>query len=99
MYAGRVCEIGTSNEVFYNSCHPYTWGLLASMPDLDTSDEQLYAIPGTPPNLFNTTKRRCVLLFRSEYALNIDFEEQPPMFKVSDTHYAATWLLHEQAPK
>ena len=98
MYAGRVCEIGTSNEVFYNSCHPYTWGLLASMPDLDTSDEQLYAIPGTPPNLL-TPPKGDAFAFRSEYALNIDFEEQPPMFKVSDTHYAATWLLHEQAPK
>ena len=98
MYAGRVCEIGTSNEVFYNPCHPYTWGLLASMPDLDTSDELLYAIPGTPPNLL-TPPKGDAFAFRSEYALKIDYEEQPPMFKVSDTHYAATWLLHEQAPK
>lgn len=98
MYAGRVCEIGTSNEIFYNPCHPYTWGLLASMPDLDTNDELLYAIPGTPPNLLTPPKGDAFAL-RSEYALNIDFEEQPPMFQVSDTHYAATWLLHEQAPK
>ncbi len=98
MYAGRVCEIGKSDEIFYNPCHPYTWGLLASMPDLDTADELLYAIPGTPPNLLTPPKGDAFAL-RSEYALNIDFEEQPPMFKVSDTHYAATWLLHEQAPK
>lgn len=98
MYAGRVCEIGTSDEIFYNSCHPYTWGLLASMPDLDTKEELLYAIPGTPPNLLTPPKGDAFAL-RSEYALKIDFEEQPPMFKVSDTHYAATWLLHEQAPK
>ncbi|HAX73555.1 MAG TPA: peptide ABC transporter ATP-binding protein [Firmicutes bacterium] len=98
MYAGRVCEIGTSDEIFYNPCHPYTWGLLASMPDLDTSEELLYAIPGTPPNLLHPPVGDAFAL-RSEYALKIDLEEQPPMFKVSETHYAATWLLHELAPK
>ena len=97
MYAGRVCEIGTSDEIFYNAKHPYTWGLLASMPDLDTSDELLYAIPGTPPNLLLPPKGDAFAA-RSEYTLKIDLEEQPPMFKVSDTHYAATWLLHEDAP-
>ncbi|MGL4336228.1 MAG: ABC transporter ATP-binding protein [Turicibacter sp.] len=98
MYAGRVCEIGTSDEIYYNPCHPYTWGLLASMPDLDTAEELLYAIPGTPPNLLNPPVGDAFAL-RSEYTLQIDLEEQPPMFKVSDTHYAATWLLHELAPK
>lgn len=97
MYAGRLAEIGTANDVFYNPQHPYTWGLIASMPDLD-SEGALYAIPGTPPNLIAPPTGDAFAL-RSEYAMQIDFEEQPPLFKVSDTHYAATWLLHENAPK
>lgn len=97
MYAGKLIEIGTSNEIFYNSYHPYTWGLLASMPDLETKGS-LYAIPGTPPNLLHPPKGDAFAL-RSEYAMEIDFEEAPPMFKISETHYAATWLLHEFAPK
>ncbi|WP_409304658.1 ABC transporter ATP-binding protein [Peribacillus sp. SCS-155] len=98
MYAGKIVEIGTVDEIFYNPKHPYTWGLISSMPSLDSSNEELYAIPGTPPNLLNPPKGDAFAP-RNEYALQIDLEEQPPMFKVSDTHYAATWLLHPDAPK
>jgi len=98
MYAGKIIEYGTSEEVFFNPQHPYTWGLLASVPDVQDNSSELYAIPGTPPNLLYPSKGDAFAL-RSEYALKIDFEEEPPFFKVSDTHYAATWLLHEKAPK
>ena len=97
MYAGRIVEIGTVDDIFYNPKHPYTWGLLGSMPTVDSSEEKLYAIPGTPPDLLFPPKGDAFAL-RSDYALAIDFEEPPPMFKVSDTHSAATWLLHENAP-
>ena len=94
MYAGKIVEKGTVNEIFYDPRHPYTWGLLSAMPDLDTNDDKLYTIPGTPPNL---TDRGGGDAFapRNIYALNIDSRLEPPMFKISDTHYAATWLLHE----
>ncbi len=98
MYAGKICEIGTSSDVFYTPAHPYTWGLLASKPNTDNLGEKLYSIPGTPPNLLDPPKGDAFAL-RSNYALELDFEEQPPMFKISDTHYAATWLLHPDAPK
>ncbi|WP_102261876.1 ABC transporter ATP-binding protein [Mesobacillus jeotgali] len=98
MYGGKIVEIGTVDEVFYNPQHPYTWGLISSMPSLDSKDEELYAIPGTPPNLLHPPKGDAFAP-RNEYAMQIDLEEQPPMFKVSDTHYAATWLLHPDAPK
>ena len=98
MYAGRIIEIGISDEVFYTPKHPYTWGLLASMPSLDEKDVELYSIPGTPPDLINPPKGDAFAL-RSEYAMKIDFEMEPPMFKITDTHYAATWLLHEYAPE
>lgn len=97
MYAGRIVEIGTVDDVFYNPQHPYTWGLLSSMPTLD-SEGELYAIPGTPPDLLDPPKGDAFAI-RSDYALKIDSMETPPMFKVSDTHYAATWLLHPNAPK
>lgn len=97
MYAGKIVEIGTAEDVFYNPKHPYTWALLSSMPDLDTK-EKLEAIPGTPPNMIYPPKGDA-FAERNKYALKIDFEEEPPMFKVSDTHYAATWLLHPSAPK
>ncbi|WP_028782055.1 ABC transporter ATP-binding protein [Thalassobacillus devorans] len=97
MYAGKIVEIGTVDEIFYNPKHPYTWGLLGSMPSLDSADEDLYAIPGTPPDLIAPPKGDAFAA-RNDYAMKIDFEQQPPMFKVSDTHYAATWLLHEHAP-
>ncbi|EEL51780.1 Oligopeptide transport ATP-binding protein oppD [Bacillus cereus Rock3-44] len=98
MYAGKVVEIGTVDEIFYNPKHPYTWGLIASMPSLDGSDAELYAIPGTPPDLLKPPKGDAFAP-RNPQALKIDFEMEPPFFKVSDTHYAATWLLHEQAPE
>lgn len=97
MYAGKIVEIGTADDIFYSPAHPYTWALLASMPDLETK-EKLEAIPGTPPNMIYPPKGDAFAA-RNKYALEIDFEEQPPMFKISDTHYAATWLLHPDAPK
>ncbi len=97
MYAGKIVECGTAEDVFYSPAHPYTWALLSSMPDLDT-DERLEAIPGTPPNMIYPPVGDA-FAERNKYALEIDYELQPPMFKISDTHSAATWLLHENAPK
>ncbi|MCM1289865.1 MAG: ATP-binding cassette domain-containing protein [Corallococcus sp.] len=97
MYAGKIVEYGTADDVFYDPRHPYTWALLASMPDLDTK-EKLEAIPGTPPNMIFPPKGDA-FASRNKYAMEIDFEEEPPMFQVSDTHFAATWLLHPNAPK
>ena len=98
MYAGKIVEKGLIEEIFYEPKHPYTWGLLSAMPDLETTDEKLYTIPGTPPNLVEKVEGDAFAV-RNAYALNIDYRLEPPMFKVSDTHYAATWLLHENAPK
>ncbi|RDZ11567.1 peptide ABC transporter ATP-binding protein [Priestia megaterium] len=99
MYAGQIVEMGTVDEVFYDPKHPYTWGLLASMPSLDNeAEEELAAIPGTPPDLTNPPKGDAFAV-RNPYAMKIDFEQEPPMFKISDTHYAKTWLLHPDAPK
>ena len=97
MYAGKIVEHGTANDIFYDPKHPYTWALLSSMPDLDTN-EKLDAIPGTPPNMIYPPVGDAFAA-RNKYAMQIDFERQPPMFKISDTHYAATWLLHPDAPK
>lgn len=97
MYAGKVLEFGTKEDIFYNPKHPYTWALLSSMPNLATG-ERLDAISGTPPNMIYPPKGD-PFAARSKYAMAIDFEEEPPFFKVSDTHYAATWLLHDDAPK
>ena len=97
MYAGKIVEYGTAEEVFYNPQHPYTWALLSSMPDLDTN-EKLDAIPGTPPNMIYPPVGDA-FAERNKYAMEIDFEMQPPMYQVSPTHYAATWLLHPNAPK
>ncbi len=97
MYAGKIVEYGTAEDVFYRSAHPYTWALLSSMPDLDTN-EKLDAIPGTPPNMIYPPVGDAFAA-RNKYAMQIDFEQQPPMFQISDTHYAATWLLHPDAPK
>lgn len=96
MYAGKIVEEGTVNEVFYESQHPYTWGLLKSIPDLD-ADEELYSIPGSPPDLLHPPVGDAFAA-RNEFALAIDYKTQPPMFKVSDSHYAATWMLHPKAP-
>ena len=98
MYAGKIVECGTAEEIFYAPAHPYTWALLSSMPDLDTTDARLEAIPGTPPNMIYPPVGDA-FADRNKYALEIDFEMQPPMFKISDTHEAATWLLHPDAPK
>ena len=97
MYAGKIVEYGTSEDIFYDPKHPYTWALLSSMPDLETK-EKLEAIPGTPPNMIYPPVGDA-FAERNKYALEIDYEMEPPLFKVSDTHYAATWLLHPNAPK
>jgi oligopeptide transport system ATP-binding protein len=97
MYAGKIVEIGTADEVFYDPRHPYTWALLSSMPNLATSKE-LDAIKGTPPNMIYPPKGDAFAP-RNKFAMQIDYEVEPPMFKVSETHYAATWLLHPDAPK
>lgn len=98
MYAGRIVESGTVDDIFYDPRHPYTWGLLSSMPDLDTQSEKLYTIPGSPPNLLNPV-RGDAFAPRNAYAMAIDFEEEPPMFAVNEHHRAATWLLHPDAPR
>lgn len=97
MYAGRIVEIGTAEEIYYDPRHPYTWGLMRSLPAL-AKGGQLYTIPGMPPSLVHPP-RGDAFACRNEYALAIDYEEAPPMFRVSDTHYAATWLLDERAPR
>lgn len=97
MYAGKIVEYGTSREIFYEPAHPYTWALLSSMPDLDSKD-RLEAIPGTPPDMRFPPKGDAFAK-RNQYALQIDFEKQPPEFPISETHWAATWLLHPKAPK
>lgn len=100
MYAGKIVETGTIDEIFYDPRHPYTWGLLSSMPDLDTDDDELYTIPGTPPNLSHEIVGDAFAP-RNQYALNIDLRVEPPMFDVpgSDSHKVASWLMHENAPK
>ncbi len=97
MYAGKIVEYGSADDVFYDPRHPYTWALLSSMPDLETK-EKLDAIPGTPPNMIYPPEGDA-FADRNKYALKIDFEKQPPMFRISETHSAATWLLHPDAPK
>ncbi len=97
MYAGKIVEYGKAEEIFYEPAHPYTWALLSSMPDLHTK-ERLESIPGTPPNMIYPPKGDAFAA-RNKYALEIDFEMQPPLFEITDTHYAATWLLHPNAPK
>ena len=98
MYAGKIIECGTVDEIFFDPRHPYTWGLLSAMPDLDTNSDRLFSIPGSPPNLLHEPKGDAFAP-RNKFALNIDLKEEPPMFKISETHYAATWLLHPDAPK
>ena len=98
MYAGDIIEIGTSDEVFYDPRHPYTWALLSSLPQLGIKGEDLYSIQGTPPNLFYEVKGDAFAP-RNPQALKIDFVERPPYFQVSPTHKARTWLLDPRAPK
>ena len=98
MYAGKIVEKGTVDEIYFDPRHPYTWGLLSAMPDLDTDDSRLYTIPGSPPNL----KNRIVgdaFAPRNIYALKIDERAEPPMYQISETHFASTWLLDPRAPK
>ncbi len=98
MYAGKIVEVGNVEEIFYDPRHPYTWGLLSAMPDLDTDDDRLYSIPGSPPNLLHEPQGDAFAA-RNQFALEIDKKADPPFFRVSDTHVAATWLLHPDAPK
>ncbi len=96
MYAGKIVEVGTSHEIFYLPAHPYTWALLSVVPDLDTKTLPK-AIPGSVPSMISPPVGD-VFADRSDYAMKIDFIKEPPMFKITDTHYAATWLLHPFAP-
>ena len=97
MYAGKIVEYGTAEDVFYAPAHPYTWALLSSIPDVD-SKEKLEAIPGTPPNMLFPPKGDA-FADRSKYAMSVDYKLEPPMFRISPTHYAATWLLDSRAPE
>ncbi len=98
MYAGDIVEIGRSDEIFYDPRHPYTWALLSSLPQLGERGEDLFAIAGTPPNLFRPIKGDAFAP-RNPYALKVDFQYRPPYFDVSPTHKARTWLLDPRAPK
>lgn len=98
MYAGKIIERGTVDEIFYDPRHPYTWGLLSAMPDLETDDARLYSIPGSPPNLLHEPTGDAFAA-RNRFAMKIDERAEPPMFQISPTHWAATWLLHPDAPK
>lgn len=98
MYAGKIVEIGTAEEIFYDPRHPYTWALMRSLPAFAREGEELYTIPGMPPTMIDLPPGDA-FASRNEYALAIDYEEMPPMFQISDTHYAATWLLDERVPK
>ena len=98
MYAGDIVEIGKADEIFYDARHPYTWALLSSLPQLGERGEDLFAIAGTPPNLFRPVKGDAFAP-RNPYALKVDFQYRPPYFDVSPTHKARTWLLDPRAPK
>lgn len=96
MYAGKICETGLVREIFEDPKHPYTKGLLRSLPALSRGKKELYCLPGMPPKL-NHPPVGDAFACRNPYALAVDYEKQPPMFQVTDTHYAATWLLDERA--
>ncbi len=96
MYAGKICEYGTDKEIFFDPRHPYTWALLASVPDID-SKEKLEAIPGTPPDMIYPPAGDAFAL-RNRFALGVDFKYEPPFFQISPTHFVASWLEHEDAP-
>ena len=98
MYAGKIAEIGTAEEVYYDPRHPYTWALLRALPALAEGKDALYTIPGMPPTLIDPPQGDAFAC-RNEFALAIDYEKQPPMFRITDTHFAATWLLDPRAPK
>ena len=98
LYAGQIVELGTVEEIFYDPRHPYTWALLSSLPQLSERGTDLFSIPGTPPSLYNKIVGDAFAP-RNRYAMQIDLEEEPPMFQVSETHFAKTWLLDPRAPK
>lgn len=98
LYGGQIVEMGTVEEIFYDPKHPYTWALLSSLPQLCEKGTDLFSIPGTPPSLYNKIKGDAFAP-RNAYAMAIDLEEEPPMFQVSPTHFAKTWLLDPRAPK
>ncbi len=98
MYAGEIIEYGTVEDIFYDPQHPYTWSLLSSLPQLADANGELFSIPGTPPSLY-TEVVGDAFAPRSEFAMQIDFEEKAPVFNVNSTHWAKTWLLHPEAPK
>jgi oligopeptide transport system ATP-binding protein len=98
MYGGQIIEYGTAEDIFYRPAHPYTWALLSSLPQLGTKDEPLVYIKGNPPSFVGEIVGDAFAT-RNDYALRIDFLEEPPIFKISDTHYAKTWLLDPRAPK
>ena len=98
MYAGDIVEIGSCDEVFYDPRHPYTWALLSSLPQLGVRGKDLYTIVGTPPNLFREIHGDAFAP-RNPHPLKIDFVKRPPLFRVSDSHYARTWLLDPRAPE
>ena len=98
MYAGRIIEVGNVNEIFYDPRHPYTWGLLSAMPDMETDDDRLYSIPGSPPNLLHEPEGDA-FADRNPFALVIDKKAAPPQFRITDTHYVYSWLMHPDAPK
>ena len=98
MYSGQIIELGTCDEIFYDPRHPYTWSLLSSLPQLATEEAGLYSIPGTPPSLYKDIEGDAFAP-RNKFAMEIDYKKEPPMFRVSDTHWAKTWLLDPRAPK
>ena len=97
MYAGKIVERGTAHEIYYDPHHPYTWGLMSAMPDMEVEGDTLYTIPGTPPNLLHPVPGDAFAL-RNQFALKIDYEQEPPVFKLTDTHYVSSWLEHPLAP-
>ncbi|MBR4662628.1 MAG: peptide ABC transporter ATP-binding protein, partial [Lentisphaeria bacterium] len=98
LYAGQIVEVGKVEEVFYDPRHPYTWALLSSLPQLAQKNTKLYSITGTPPSLYNKIIGDAFAP-RNPYCMKIDTLLEPPLFKVTDTHYAKTWLLEENAPE
>ncbi|MBQ3111657.1 MAG: ABC transporter ATP-binding protein, partial [Firmicutes bacterium] len=95
---GKIVEIGTAEEIFYQPAHPYTWALLRSLPGFSTNEAELYALSGMPPTLIDPPVGDAFAP-RNEYALAIDYEQMPPFFQLSETHFAATWLLDARAPR